>query len=506
MKIVSAETDFCKARKLMEQMIEFVQQASAEGLRADQVERELFASLLRAGQALLSGFVRQAGNGDEGRTVERGEQTLQRSESTKTRPYRSIFGVIDVERYVYAVREKQKAEYLPVDQALGLPQGEHSYVLEDWLERFCVKEAFTSSVNSLADLLHCSVSTRSAERINRDMSKYVEPFRLQTQVAPAQPDPDKILVVSADGKGVVMRRPIEERVPENLLRPWRKHHRRQQLARQADRTDKRLGRGEKSGQKQMAYVGAVYQISPWRRTTDEVIDETLRRTHAEERPRPEYKRVWAEMTTYHENEVHEGQPRLFAGLAQELAQRDPAHEQTVVCLMDGQRSLWGMQEEWLARAVPVLDIYHVLERLWKAAYCFHQDGSRDAEDFVTHYLRMLLDGKVGYVVGSFRRLSHQLAGSQKRDLRKIIQFFCNNRDYMHYDVYLGQGYPIGSGVVEGTCRHLVRDRMERTGMHWELEGAQAMLNTRAVFLSGQWDAFIEYRIQKEQTALYALPA
>lgn len=506
MSIVAVEEQFCKARELTEGMIKFIQGASREGLRADQVERELFARLLQEGYELLKAFIGQAGNGDMGQKVEHRGEVLQRSRSPKTRPYRSIFGVLEVERFVYARREKQKAKYIPVDQSLALPQDEHSYVLQDWLERFCVQDAFTSSVNSLAELLPCSVSTRSAERINREMSQEVESFRVQTQVSAEKLEPDEIVVVSADGKGVMMRRPIEERVSEDLLRPWRKHYRQQQLARDRDRTDKRLGKGQKPGQKQMAYVGAVYQIARWRRTPDDLIDEIVRQQHAEQRPRPKHKRVWAEMTTYRADEVHEGQPRLFAGIAWEAAQRDPSLGQTVVCLMDGQRSLWAMKEQWLPRAVPVLDIFHVMERLWKAAYCFHREGSRDAEEFVTHYLRMLLDGKVGYAAGVFRRRLPQLHGPRKKDLQKIIQFFENNRDYMHYDEYLKQGYPIGSGVVEGTCRHLVRDRMERTGMHWELEGAQAMLNTRSIFLSGQWDDFIEYRIQREQAALYASSA
>lgn len=171
MKIVTVERQFCKARQVLEQAIEFVQAAGEKGLRADEVERELFARVLGVGRELLEAFIEQAGDGDEGKQVQHGTQTLKRSESKKTRPYRSIFGVIEVKRYVYASRPKQKAEYLPVDLRLGLPKGEHSYVLEDWLGRFCVQRAFTKSVKSLADLLGCSVSTRAAERMNRDMAR-----------------------------------------------------------------------------------------------------------------------------------------------------------------------------------------------------------------------------------------------------------------------------------------------------------------------------------------------
>jgi hypothetical protein len=503
MKIVAAELEICKARDLLDRLVTFIQEATQQGLRADQVERHLFDSLLGIGHELMQAFIKQAGDGDEGAEVEHHGQTLKRSQSMKTRLYRCIFGVIEVARFVYASRAKQKAEYLPIDQALGLPKGEHSYVLEDWLQQFCVQRPFTNSVNSLAELLHCSVSTRSAERMNRDMSGSVEEFRTQTQVDQEEIKKDDLIIVSADGKGVPMRRPIEERVPEDLLRPWRRHYRKKQLAGNVGHTDKRRRRGQKPGQKQMAYVGAVYSIEPFPRTSGDVVDDLRRQKKAEKRPTPKNKRVWAEMTQYFEDQVQEGQPQLFMGLAYEIQQRDPSNERTVVCLMDGQRSLWGMKEKWLSRAVSVLDIFHAMERLWKAVYCFHQEGSQEAEQCVTHYLEMLLDGKVGYLIGVFRRRLPLLTGSKRKELSKIIQFFENNRHYMRYDEYLKKGYPIGSGVVEGACRHLVRDRMECTGMHWELEGAQAMLNTRSVYLSGQWNEFIEYRIQKEQAALYA---
>jgi len=73
---------------------------------------------------------------------------------------------------------------------------------------------------------------------------------------------------------------------------------------------------------------------------------------------------------------------------------------------------------------------------------------------------------------------------------------------MRYDVCLSQGYPIGSGVVEGACRHVVKDRMEGTGMRWCVAGAQAMLDLRAIHCNGDWDAFQEYRIKTDTRKRY----
>ena len=77
---------------------------------------------------------------------------------------------------------------------------------------------------------------------------------------------------------------------------------------------------------------------------------------------------------------------------------------------------------------------------------------------------------------------------------------------MRYDEYLAAGYPIASGVIEGACRHVVVDRMERTGMRWVMDGAQSMLNLRCINVSGHWDHFMEYHIQREQNAIYPVKA
>jgi hypothetical protein len=101
-----------------------------------------------------------------------------------------------------------------------------------------------------------------------------------------------------------------------------------------------------------------------------------------------------------------------------------------------------------------------LERLWLAAYCFHPERSSAAAEFVSHYLRMLLQGQVGYVIGGLRRRRDQqtLTGSQRRTLNAVITYYDNNRQHMRYDEYLSAGYPIGSGVAEGACRHLYPTR------------------------------------------------
>ena len=154
--------------------------------------------------------------------------------------------------------------------------------------------------------------------------------------------------------------------------------------------------------------------------------------------------------------------------------------------------------------VCILDIFHVLERLWQAAHCFHPEGSEEARAFVTDRLLRLLRGEVGYVIGGLKQMAtkQKLKGSRAKQLSGVIGYLERNRRFMRYDEYLAAGYPIGSGVAEGACRHLVKDRMERSGMRWCVPGAQAMLDLRAVYINGDWDGFQEHRIEQERRRLY----
>ncbi len=158
----------------------------------------------------------------------------------------------------------------------------------------------------------------------------------------------------------------------------------------------------------------------------------------------------------------------------------------------------------ISRAVGILDIWHVTEYLWKLAYCFHPEGSGEAEAFVETYLRKLLEGKARRVIGGIRQMATKrgLSKPKKAKAEQCLNYFADRCEYMKYDEYLAAGYPIGSGVVEGACRHLVKDRMEQTGMRWRIEGAQAILSLRAIYVNGNWDAFHTLRIQAEQHKLH----
>jgi hypothetical protein len=490
--MITKEEALHKAEQHFSQLKELVEKAIEHGWRIDELERASFAKLLDLGFQLLTAFVAAQGNGDQGTRMEHQGKTVQRLPQQHQRRYLSIYGPLKIRRCVYGTREGQEIEHVPLDVQLGLPAGEISYVLEDWLERMCVKDAFRDSVDSLVDLLgvRAKVSLETAEKHSREMAGHAASFRASQGVPP--PDEEgELLVATSDAKGVPMVRPSDPASP---------------------RVAHRRGKGEKANKKQMAYVGATYTIDRFRRTADEIVHELLRKQRAKDRPRPQHKHVWAEMTHPGDGPLAgmplHGPSYLFAGLAVECHARDPDRKKKLICLLDGERQLWDLQQAWLPRAVGILDLFHVNERLWTAAHCFHAEGSAAAELFVERYLRMLLEGRVDSVIRSLRQLlsTHRLTGEKRKRLMATLTYYRNNRQHMRYDQYLAAGYPIGSGVAEGACRHLVKDRMEGTGMRWRLEGARALLHLRALYLNGDWDNFVEHRITREQDALYAQAA
>lgn len=226
-------------------------------------------------------------------------------------------------------------------------------------------------------------------------------------------------MATSDAKGVPMVRPSDSAT--------------------SPRVSHRRGKGEKAHKKQMAYAGATYSINRFPRTADEIVNELLRRQRAKDRPRPQHKRVWAEMTHPgdgpREGTLLHGPSYLFVGLAVECHARDPDHKKELICLLDGERQLWDLQQEWLPRAVGILDIFHVTEWLWTAAHCFYPEGSAATDLFVERYLRMLLEGKVDTVIRSLRQLlsTRRLKGEKRKRLMATLTYYQNNRQHMRYD-------------------------------------------------------------------------
>lgn len=476
--ILAQEQAILKGHEQFEQIAAFVRQSSREGLPIHQVELGLWKRLLGLGHAMLDAYVTGQGTGDCGPALEYEGRTLRRLQETHERRYLSIFGELSISRHVYGTRETQKHEVVPLDAYLDLPDGEFSYVLQDWDQHLCVKGPYGEARESVREVLGLGQSVRSLEQMNLEMARQVDSF-FESQPAPPAEEQGAIVVLTSDGKGVPMRK--DEPAKSG-----------------------RRKKGQKANKKRMACVGAVYTIEPFVRTADDVVDEVMRNKARENRPVPRHKQVRAELTRPINDVEVNSKDRIFGWFKRRIEVIDPDRKKPAVCVMDGERALWKKLIAWLVGVVCILDIFHVLERIWQAAHCFHPEGSDEAREFVNQRLRRILQGDLGRVIGGLKQMAtkQNLRGAKLKQLNAAIGYLHRNRRHMHYNQYLAAGYPIGSGVAEGACRHLVKDRMERTGMRWRVPTAQAMLDLRAVHASDKWEQFQAYRIEAESRRLY----
>jgi len=469
---------------LVPQILDLLTAALAEGRPIHEVENGLWDLALQVGRRGLGVFLDCHGTGDVGPTVTLPDgREVQRLEELHARRYVSIFGPFTLERTVYGSREGQALEFVPLDERLQLPESAFSYVLQDWDQALAMEQPFGQVSQTIERILKLKQSVDSLEGVNRQQAQDVAAFR-DLQGSPPAAEEGQLVVVTADCKGIVIRGQGTPTVCGGE-RPA----------------------GQRANQKRMAAVAAVYTVDPYVRTADDVVAALFRDPDYEPGPRPKpcHKRVWASLP-------QEGsQPRssiavVFDWVWWEFAQRNPELTRSTVCLCDGQEALWqacadGVLDE---DRVDVLDLLHVTPRLWAAAKLLYGEKSKEVLPFVRQRVTQVLEGKVETVIRTLRRLAQErsLPSAKKKALGRICSYLNKNRHRMRYDEYLRQGYPIASGVVEGACRHLIKDRMERAGMHWTLTGAQAMLDLRSLWIGGDWQAFQQQRIEHETERLY----
>ena len=470
--------------------LERLERAAERGDAVHEVEETTWGDMIEVGREMIAAYIKkQEEEISPPKVIEHEGKTLHRLSGRRMRPYVSAFGPTPFRRYVYASRETQRQEVVPLDAKLGMPEGNMSYLLQKWSGTKCAKESYQESRVTLLEILGFAPSVNCLEDMVARAAEHADVyFEEQEPVDPAMEE--EILVATSDCKGVPMRHVDAPRTKrcDDEPRPKRK----------------RLQKGEKNGQKRMACVGGVYSVAPFRRTADDVLKEILRQEKQTQRPKPQNKRLRAVLTREVDGKEVNAKNVVFDWLAKEVRQRDPQECRTVVAIMDGETKLRDLQELKVGRAIGILDIWHVTEYLWKLSYCFHSEGSDAAEAFVEIYLRKLLEGNVGRVIGGIRQMvtKRELSKHKCEKVHQYLNYFVERCEYMKYDEYLASGYPIGSGVVEGACRHLVKDRMEQTGMRWRIAGAQAVLSLRAIYVNDNWDAFHADRIQAEQRKLY----
>jgi hypothetical protein len=384
------------------------------------------------------------------------------------------FGQVVVRRKGYSAKGVESL--FPLDAELNLPEDKYSSELCRLVAQEVADSSFDEGVESIRRTTGGKVPKRQSIEQTVKMSQDFDAF----YNLPEEPEKTSdLLVITVDGKGIVMR--------EEDLRPAT----RKAAEKQKDSHGARLAPGEKLNRKRMATVASVYSLQAQQRTPEQIMGPK------ENKPAPlraRNKRVWASIE-------HDSRGVIKAAFKEALT-RDPKQIRHWVVVVDGGEqqllAILDVAETYQAKITLVLDLIHVLEYLWKAAHCFHPVGSNQAEEWVKGKALQVLHGAAESVAVDLRRdaTRKQLSQNKRRAVDKCAGYLDKYSPMLEYDSFLSEGLPIASGVIEGACRHLIKDRLDRTGARWRMKSAEAIIRIRSLRSSGDFDAY--WRFHREQ--------
>jgi len=492
-RLSSLEQSYDQARQEFEHIVDYLDSKETFAMTHSELERELEKKGRELMRKLLQEHLynRSPGQCDEP-PVEGVDGVVRSRVRLQERELETVFGTVSVERAGYG---QQGVESLhPLDAELNLPDERYSLELRRRVAEEAAKSSFDETLESIGKNTGAHVAKRQVEELVMRAAQDFDAFYHTRQaLAGYGQGAGSILAISVDGKGVTMR-------PQDLREQTRKA-----AAARAHKMGTRLSKGEKKNAKRMASVAAVYTIAPFVRTPEELIGDSSSPRPGPPRPRPEQKRVWASLEKTPEEVIKE--------LLQEARYRDPNHEKSWVALVDGNKGQIRILKRLAKNSgfdlTIIVDLIHVIEYLWDAARVFHPDPGAQLENWVRYRLLEILRGKAGLMAGGMRRSAtlRGLSAKERKPVDVCARYLSNHSAYLQYDRYLAKGLPIATGVIEGACRHLVKDRMAVSGARWSLNGAEAVLRLRALRSSRDFDEYWTYHeaceYERNHQALYS---
>ena len=486
----AAVEGFERSRACFEQIVAGLAAAEADG----QTHTELEERLAGEGRELLRQLLQdhldlRAVRELRQQQVADAEQVVHpRVEAGHRRGLATVFGQVTVARMAY--RAPGARNLYPADAVLNLPAGLHSLGLRRLAAVESVRGSFEQAAEALERHTGVRIGKRQMEQLAQAAATDIEAF--YTGRRPEPVPADQLLVLSFDGKGIVM---IGSALREATAKA---------AARSRRKLVTRLSAGEKNGRKRMAELATVYDAAPVPRTAADVIGRPDQRGQraAEHRRGPRAAGKW--LTASVVDDIRQ----VIATGFDEAARRDPHHRRTWVALVDGNRTqIEAIQAEAAARGLMVhivCDLVHVLEYVWKAAWALFYPGDPAAETWVAEQATKILEGKAGQVAAGIRRRATRFgySAAERAGADAAADYLTSKKPYLGYDTALAKGWPIATGVIEGACRHLVKDRMDITGARWSLAGAEAILRLRALTANGDFDAYWAFHQRQEHERVH----
>lgn len=472
------------AREHFEELVTELRSTEVAGMTHSDVERLVHERGTELMRRLYQGYLDGQGLGEVVGEVRAAGGSTPRYRRVAGRNLMTIFGVVRLTRMGFGAREARPL--YPLDGELNLPPDLYSLGTRRYAATEAAKVSFDEAIKAVDRSTGASVPKRQIEELTVRAAQDFDAFYAEAEsAAAATKTTGPILVLTADGKGVVMRK-------EDLRAATRKA-----AEKRTHKHKTRLSKGEKRNAKRMAEVAAVYTIDRHRRSADEIIgDAGPVREVGTSRPRPEHKRVWASLKKDAAAVIDDA----FA----EAMRRDPKRLKEWVALVDGndtQLALLrkGARKHGVALTV-IVDFIHVLEYLWKAGQELLGEGQPATEAWVQDRALGILRGRSSLVAAGMRRSATKrgLTAEHRVAIDDCADYLLKYAKHLRYDRYLERGYPIATGVIEGACRHLVKDRMDITGARWRLDRAEAVLQLRALRSSGHFDAYWRFHEAREQ--------
>ncbi len=466
----------------MQQLVALVDRQSRQ--TATEVEIALWSGMLRLGVAMMTlFFAHQAAKWPTGLRYKLGgvEHEVQGADAVEIG---TKFGKVSVDQPTGRIvgRPRDRRDF-PMSRSLGLPGG-FTLPMVTLVAKFCALMAFAPARQILRDLLGWAPAPRSVLRMIDTVGAQARPFLEQAQVPEGDTD---VLLITADGKGA----PAISSA-ENAKR--RKPHRKNAgglRQKKSGSPKKRRGPGKKSKNAKMAAVGVICSLK---------LDDSGN-------ARPVNKRMYATFKSYR---------ALFVWLKAEAVRRGygTSKFKKVQFIADGADTLWELQKEFFPDAEVCLDWVHAVEKLWDCGKAVNR-GSRTKrqplESWVHEQKKLLRQGKLTQVLATLRAALDRTPATgpgnkfRRKVLEDTIKHFTKNQARMRYHRLRRQGLVIGSGLIEGTVRHLVGMRLDGPGMRWGRARAEAVLHLRCVLLNGLWADFESYLARRPHLRLASKP-
>ena len=485
MQAYSLEQNIVEGKNQVQDLFKFAENMS-DSLEAYEMEKAIFARLMNIGRSALKAYFASLGTGDVGPELTLDDGTLMKKQrGLYGRDYFSVFGKLKVPRTCY--RAKESTGLMPLDAKANLPERCYSYLLQEWMDIFCLRDSFKESEISLNKLMGLEISQSRFEVVSRESDINYDEFYDQK----SQPDPEtegELLVNSFDGKGV----PV--------------------IKKEAAKIKARLDKGEKKQKKKEAMVGVSYTIDRNIRTPEEVACNLVYPEKSRQ-PKSE-KNNTAPPCVKAQNirrmaSLERSKEEVMTEIFKDADKRDPDKTRLRIVVMDGALCLWTLVASVLkdVNYIGILDIIHVVEYLWDAVNALDKGENMNRHKWVYTRLVSILNGNVGRVIGGLKQIitknKKTLTENQIKELNRTITYFQNHKKWMQYDTYLKNGYPIGSGVVESTCGHTVKSRMEGTGRRWSIKGAESILLLRSIYTSHDWDSYWSFHMIAQRERQYS---